>query len=57
MKNTDEEALGSRRRDDEAPEVLILSEALEAHGGDDSPGELEFPKLDDEEVHKALIFL
>jgi len=35
---------------------LILSEAPEAHGGDDPPGELELPKLDDE-VHKALILL
>ena len=47
----------SLRRDDKGPEVLILSEALEAHGGDDPPGKLELPKLDDEEVHKALILL
>ena len=46
----------SRRREKEAPESLVLSEAPEAHGSNNPPRELGLPKLDDE-VHKALILL
>jgi len=41
----------------EASKALILSETPEAHSGDNPPGELGLPKLDDDEVHKALILL